>query len=460
MKIYTEIIMQWDEDNEELVEVSSESHEYSGDVAQCGAAAVTGVLAALGGWGLYETAQGSGSKLEQMKKYTPKGEGEKWLARGVTKEDDRYKLSPVPQETPSGFGFDPRFVGTPFDVGTGLDPTLQSYLKEGVDVSGEHRGQTYIKPFKDKLKEAWYDPYMEAAVTDPLEQVGGVTTGAGDPTDVASFQTLTPGSTAERALGEAYQSALTQVGAYDPETETGGAILPRSPALQSSISTAAAGQAVAGQAKEEALEAADIAEEEALDILEKSKLEATIARKELSADIPQIRAGAEAEEAATGFAFSGPAAAAKAGVEEDISAQFRDITRGETQSEEAYGKALEDIDRERESTERTWKLAEVEYAKDLQDVYTQAGGLLSGLTNKLNQMVGAHYQFGEGGAGRIGPGGTETAVGAFGPTTFAETSIPEAQKFEERVGKSQSFLDTLEQEQAAIQQELAGELMG
>ena len=72
MKIYTEIIMQWDEDNEELVEVSSESHEYSGDVAQCGAAAVTGVLAALGGWGLYETAQGSGSKLEQMKKYTPK----------------------------------------------------------------------------------------------------------------------------------------------------------------------------------------------------------------------------------------------------------------------------------------------------------------------------------------------------------------------------------------------------
>ena len=35
MKIYTEIIMQWDEDNEELVEVSSESHEYNGNIDYC-----------------------------------------------------------------------------------------------------------------------------------------------------------------------------------------------------------------------------------------------------------------------------------------------------------------------------------------------------------------------------------------------------------------------------------------
>ena len=36
MKIYTEVIMQWDEGKGKLVEVSSKSHEYNGDLALCG----------------------------------------------------------------------------------------------------------------------------------------------------------------------------------------------------------------------------------------------------------------------------------------------------------------------------------------------------------------------------------------------------------------------------------------
>ena len=36
MKIYTSVVMQWDEKKKELVEVSSESYEYKGDLALCG----------------------------------------------------------------------------------------------------------------------------------------------------------------------------------------------------------------------------------------------------------------------------------------------------------------------------------------------------------------------------------------------------------------------------------------
>ena len=36
MKIYTEVIMEWNEDKGELVEVSSESYEHEGSVALCG----------------------------------------------------------------------------------------------------------------------------------------------------------------------------------------------------------------------------------------------------------------------------------------------------------------------------------------------------------------------------------------------------------------------------------------
>ena len=35
MKIYTSVVMQWDEKKKELVEVSSESYVYKGDLGLC-----------------------------------------------------------------------------------------------------------------------------------------------------------------------------------------------------------------------------------------------------------------------------------------------------------------------------------------------------------------------------------------------------------------------------------------
>ena len=176
MRIYTEVIMEWDEEKQAMVEVSSESYEYEGDVALCG--------------------KQTSNEDWQGRKHDPK-----W----GTSDASPGLAAIMTQKLPTSLGgvsraHPTKIPGSAFDVPTGHsqlygDANIQvgSALPE-IDYGAISRApaQKYswkgfkgrqksyprrdvmrreAEPYSEAFREQWYNPYKHAAISRPIQSV-------------------------------------------------------------------------------------------------------------------------------------------------------------------------------------------------------------------------------------------------------------------------------------------------
>ena len=140
MKIYTEVIMEWDEDKGELVEVSSESYEHEGDIALSG-----------GGGGGYDPVDPHPlyfhKKLENLPTETPGWTGGSRLPHHLTGKSFAETVHP--------------YYRTPYsDVGEWQN--VVSHEPGNIGISTELTGAGYdIKAINNMSKEELYERYKE-----------------------------------------------------------------------------------------------------------------------------------------------------------------------------------------------------------------------------------------------------------------------------------------------------------
>ena len=153
MKIYTEVIMEWDEDKEQLVEISSESYEHEGDIALC--------------------FSNQGHKLDMSQKKASPG----FQAAGLP--GGRF-----PTQVPSTWAgllpgsihtgqYDPIGVGLPGP--TPVDVELSKAKKKRWHGMSYKRtpGAFYddVERYSKQFKSKWYNPYLEATMKMPMEGI-------------------------------------------------------------------------------------------------------------------------------------------------------------------------------------------------------------------------------------------------------------------------------------------------
>ena len=356
----------------------------------------------------------------------------------------------LPSAVPYGVGHDPNVAGKSYkqEVGKGIGGGYGSYFKEGLPNTPSSTLSKRYELGTKFLHGGWYNPYLKAAVTDPLTEMAGVKPGGEGATagDLRQFQTISPEQ--EQFMGEAYETAKGGVGGED------AAILPSDAAFASKFATKAGDRAIAHEQHQSTLEAQDIAEQQAKDVRKGAKTTAALERKKLGVDVTGKKLSSEAAAGASGFAYSGPQARAEELLREEGTRSFEDIKRGELKSEKAYDKSIEDIEFEREKAERDWQQAELNYATGLQDIYSGAGDVLQQVQGKLGQIMDAHRAYGEAGAGR-----NVNVVGAFGPQSFGEVDLKEQKEFEQQVGRAETFMDQLEAAQGSIVSDVAAGIL-
>ena len=368
-------------------------------------------------------------------RHAKKSKKEKWWRKmGMNKA--------LPGQVPHGVGFDVKLAGKEISgIGAETGAHYEDIFKGGM-ASTKHRS-VRAKEYRlgaRKLSEAWYKPYLKAAVRDPITEMGTVA-GAGEAIGSGSLQAFQEvGEASREAMGESYERAAGEVGEE-------GAFLPADREMRGELAAMGTKKDIAEEAKSAAEAKAIETEAGAGKTLQAAKLAARVARKKAGTDILGQKAQVEAKTAATGMAYSGAAEAA-AGQQAEAGAQtLADISKGETQSEQAYSKAMKDIGLEREATERDWRGAELEYATGLGDMYSKAGTLLEGVQTQLTDIMAAHKAYGTTGAGAEG---MSSMVGKFTGQSFKETGLEEAKGFEEQIGTSQTFIDALQQAQSDI----------
>ena len=236
---------------------------------------------------------------------------------------------------------------------------------------------------EQEFRDKYYDPYMQEAVINPIQSLGGPAYGSGTIQGGSEFQ---------------------EISYRDPSLEedvTGFIAAPEGTTPQDDITnlTDALGRAqgdydemVEALTWEEGHDVYDLAKE----TLDDAELNARLERERVTGDKPQQYETARALQARSGMAYSGPAK----GIEGDITEAGEGSLEGASR---AVATAKGDFDLEQEATERAlddatgvWEDAQREYYDELKAMATTASteaiGTVEGL---ITGLEGAHGAMGQ-----------------------------------------------------------------
>ena len=367
MKIYTEITMKWDNSKGKLVEVSSESYEYNGDIALLG---------------------GFSESRQRAKLAGPKGQP--GLAAALIGGAHPSQIA----DRTEFLGVSDQPSGADISVGSGMadDPVGLGSKHAGW---GKHKlhgkwgrilGDTDLRqkkfqsesadPYSDKFTSQWYDPYLEAAFKKPFEAVMK-----------EKFQPLSDLGIDFRGM-EGLEDVDTAVGGE----YSGDPIILRG---QESDAEGLGTDYSAAQEQYDIQKGQLASEEDAIKLLRGEKF-GDIDRQRLELvrkDLPQMQSQ-QANIAKTGMAYSAPALQRNIEEFQGRSKSLGDLTRQKRTAQDIYETGIKDIAEGRRGIETDLKTAQTDFASGIGDLVSTAESDLRGMTDIMSGMVEGHEQWG------------------------------------------------------------------
>lgn len=391
MKIYTEVVMQWDDDKGKLVDVSSESYEYSGDVALCG-----------GGKKRWKGYSGN----PKFRFHGPTQPG--MTAMRLDKYGHKF-----PTELPGDYSIFP-FIPGMGDVQQPQGAQLPNIGDVDPGSKGHHlhrekrHGRKKRTPRGDYLEWAardyggkfgsqWYDPYKEAVSKTPLEGIikegfAPVSSflpegfdftgpeGAAPPGNIIA-PGMGAGSTTPESLGPIVK------------TTSGGAIGDLGDELE--LSRGDYDQAMLDREQEDV---------ENLALKKELMSEKDIERRALlRGDIEDIPKR-EASIARTGMAYSGPAERAIQRAKEGDIGDLATITREKRGYEKDYQKQKDAIQTQREEDYGDLQAAERDFGYELKSILGETTDEATDMFSYLQDLYQGHKDYGSKLLGEMDPG--------------------------------------------------------
>lgn len=412
MKIYTEVTMEWDEDSQKVIEISSESYEYNGEVALCKRSAPK--------WHL------------QGEKGQPA-----WQAMGmIDKPFGQSQKFAYPSEIPSVYD-QSMPVGGEY---IGGEPISQGGLEGGGATLGPFNVRSALsnvgspatqlmKNYGERFGPEWYSPLIESAVTDPIRQTlrGEMTT------PEARFGNILPQNILSEGKAEMGGTSWAQPGQH---LVAGGETGTPSD-LTSDLSYGEenylwkAGNIAAQRADiqtDRGLLSQDIGRRE--DKYSEDTIEAERMRQRERADLARTTTGLTENQVAqvqkysapagkSGFAYSGPAQQyAETGAREQ-ERKLRDVGVEKRRGESSYQKAIDEmeesydedirgydergrgfdraeqaLDTQLSQAQKDWREDKIDYAKGIKGLAQSASDDLAGLQSWITGVRPRHAQFG------------------------------------------------------------------
>ena len=432
MKIYDEVTIDMNPESSTYGEhLSEDSSNYNGDVALCGGADPTKI-------------QGG---------YDPRP-GVMAMGRGGGKVPG--SLDPVVGGDISGIT----------DVGGKTIEGIDPIISEGVDrgrYSGTRQGRflgtgrrrTYDtaqeEAFSDKFREGWYDPYLDTALKNPMQQIrekgfeAATTENTGLSQDVIN-QYLPAGMGDLQGERVIEKGSLTQLGDIKADMELA--------------------KQEAEFAKEGALEDIDIAEEEATLKRDRALQEGAQKRAQLAQGTLTAEQAARAPLGTTGFAYSGPQQRALQTERGQGMSAMETMARNQQQIESDYQKAREGFETGREDVETQYgkaiDTAELDYERGAAGALDTSKDAVNELLRGAEGLVGSHMKFGQdlvAGSADPGWGGFSEARNIYGQTGYG---APTQGWFRDAPGFSptKDYLNVHEQAYENLRRLTGGEMLG
>ncbi|QDP57681.1 MAG: hypothetical protein Unbinned3338contig1000_57 [Prokaryotic dsDNA virus sp.] len=369
MKIYTEVLMQWDEKKQKLIEVSSSSFDYKGKVDLCGGHTSSGADE----WNVADDEYSAGYMAAGM----PGGRYPKYLDESIRGTEDSAIFS-------GEYNIGGEFIG---DLGTVDRDELNAWKhSESRLNSGETwlGGGGQVEKMQSMARDfgkqgGYYDKYVDLALKKPFEAL--------------AVRGLTEATELSTGLEE---EQLENIGL------TGGG---EKYGLDSDQRYIASDQAVelrrqkeeldiAEQSKIEEQETIEGAKEMALDAKEEQLRKTNIQREQMSGEVLPAEEALRAEQAASGFAYSAPGEQAARTTRSGGQAAFENLEEAERGARLAYDTEIEGLEAEEESIEKDFKAAELRYGGNVANILKESNQRVGDLLGMARQIADAHREQG------------------------------------------------------------------
>ena len=418
MKIYTEIIMKWDDKEGRLVESSSKSYNHKGEIDLCKKSRwIRGGRSDT--WVAREAGKGNpGLQALRFKHGIFGGKGGQHSEKGPSLFDEVVGK-------PSGV----QTIGDRVIPGVDIQPTSYSRIMGRKSGGGGkkkprvHQIRKEFQAYAPQFKGSFYDPMVEATVRQPLAQAmeQQFQSASGIPQSVLSGYRACGGLTSRG--GEGKYATPWGSGAIIEPALSGGAKGDLMGGLESAATSYQG--ALDEFARQEALQ--EDKRQQLFDTEARDKAKAEVAwqrgtqeaaRKTADLLQGQVDRGdvAGAPYAKGGFAYSGPGERRMAGEEAKTRAQLRDIgvakrtgrralegkvdeaIRAREEGIEGEGGVedkLSDILAQRDVAAGDWTSAQRAYGEGLRGLMEAAAGEIKGMQDWTGALTGAHRQYGK-----------------------------------------------------------------
>tara|TARA_Y100001973_G_scaffold97701_1_gene154176 strand:+ start:1600 stop:2946 length:1347 start_codon:yes stop_codon:yes gene_type:complete len=373
MRIYTEVVFEYDEKSKQMVEVSSKSYDHKGDIDLC--------------VGKQHPAAWAWAQPQHLAPQITPGShpiaGYQGLDIGA---EGKWA---VPWAEQYGFGGGPEA----FETELGRRPSSFG------EIAQWNRDLTSESP---TWYQDWYTPYRETMVDAPIRNILGMTPeqGQASATDISSA-IAAGGQSQFVPLSEAgIDPLLLEEAGIDPTQATGvtgtaGFTEPLiTRGVKSQLDLLRGGHELAKGAYQSALEDLGAEKDIALTTKEDALKDIKLERIRTQGETLDAQEAAKARQATSGMAYSAPASkefedVAAEGIQQkqDFKAQEKDVATG-------YSEAISKIEGLEDAEDRGWDEKLIGYAGDLTNIFRQAGEEAIGAANLASNIETSHQQYG------------------------------------------------------------------
>ena len=394
MRIYTEVVMQWDENKEEFIEVSSESFNHEGSVGLCASGETWGydpkykIRGGKGqpGWqaaGLKETdykhpgtIQNFGAGYNMFQGLSPQG---KTIDANLPSGELKGSTPTRGFNTTSTLGGLKRSANRGNPLGSLISDVFEvaGDVLGGIGASGwgdpdMRRGTTaeaLTRDYSQKFAEDWYPQYTEKVFREPGREIQQEHLTELSPTTFPGMP---------ENLFEGYGTPIIHSGS---SAEIGGL-----------------GSDLVGARGDYTEAMDDIQVEEDRIRLEKAEADkkTNIQRAEFLRGMPSAQEARDASIAKTGMAYSGPAQRAafiEKGKEEQT---LRDITEAKRTGQKTFEQGLTQVKDAREGAFGEYEAAEESFAENLLGTIGEGGSQIQDLLSFVQDLPAASKAYGMG----------------------------------------------------------------
>lgn len=392
MKIYTEVVMEWDDDKGKMVEISSESYEYEGDVALCGK---------------------SGEKIgtHRQKEANPYSMA------------SRLPSNRFPQNVQGGpgsglpYGFADRGIkgiypsykagvgGYPGSSGVGLD--MYKYGNKNVNL-GETYGYNTSNVKGPNWEEGWYDPYFHSSVSAPIREIigGDSFSYPGFPSEgktygaqklIRSGEGRSQFMPVSEAIGDKFKplweglgvgSQASAVGYDEPVVAVEGRTATGlNPIMIDELLSEEAYQDELADLETREIKAGEAKKEELTSVKDER-------RSFIAGRAPEYER-ARAAQAATGMAYSAPAEEQLTSTQEETTLSLSDMKRKEFKTRKDYDEAIESIESDKITAEKTREGEKAQHLMDVGGVFADTATAAEELYGVGDEILLGHREYGK-----------------------------------------------------------------